>query len=287
MLWLLPLNILLFYLTKYPRRVLNQNSFYFTFNTHLKERALTKLAKKLIIKLLKPFLVRDKANNLSLICFCNTLVILAAIDLSSSMEGLIISISAACIFHFFVVTIPTERKKIATLKTLSPIMQRFMSNDDELYLLIGYQSKDVDLTTWHPNDLQRLKAKLIQRMKEVVGGNGKYMFQVFSEPRFKSLGSGVKFNEAWSLLVSIDREFFSYIKEVDLTNFPDLFISVELFFQQYSHLTSNSGGKHNPEDYYLPYLCHRQKLIAEYINSAANYTHGHEMRFMSYKGVQM
>jgi len=202
------------------------------------------------------------------------------------MESLIISLNAACIFHFFVVAIPAERQKIATLKTLSPIMQRFMSNDDVLYLLMGYQPKDVDLTTWHSNDRQRLKARLIQRMSELVGGHGKYMFEVWSEPRFRTLGSGVNFSEVWDLLINIDRDFFLYIKEVDLTHFPDLSITIEMFYQQYSNLTRNAGGKHNPEDYYLSYLSLRQKVIAEYVNSAANYTHGHESRFMSYQGVK-
>lgn len=284
MLWLVSLNIILFYLTKYPRRTLNQNSFFFTHNTHLTEGNLTKLGKRVVIKVLKPFLVRDKANNLSFICFCNSLAVLTIFDLSSTMESLVISLNAACIFHFFVVAIPNERNKVASLRKFSPIMQNFISREATLYLMLGYQPQEVDLTQWHKNEIERLKTKLISRMDTVVGGDRPYVLDDLNTASQTGIvNPDAKFSTIWQIILNFDRDFFARMNQVDLTLFPDFSTSIELFYQQYFYLTDLS--RQNLELFIGGYLIARQKVVAEYVNTAGNYSHGHENRFKSYEGI--
>ncbi|EJC6922926.1 hypothetical protein QQ213_003913 [Vibrio vulnificus] len=284
MLWLVPLNIILFYLTKYPRRTLNQNSFFFTHNTHLREGNLTKLVKHVVIKVLKPFLVRDKANNLSFICFCNSLAVLAIFDLSNTMESLVISVNAACIFHFFVVAIPNERHKIASLRKFSFIMQNFIGRDATLYWMLGYQPKEVDLTQWHKNEIERLKSKLISRMDTVIGGDRQYLLNDLNTASQVNVANpDAKFSTIWQIILKLDGDFFARMNQVDLTHFPDFSTSIELFYQQYFYLTDLCRQK--PEPVIGSYLIARQKVIAEYVNTAGNYAHGHENRFKSYEGI--
>ncbi|ANQ23209.1 hypothetical protein BA893_16180 [Vibrio natriegens] len=286
MLWFIPLNILLFFLMAYPRRTLNQNSFYITYNPHLKENVVTKFFKKVIIKVLKPFLVRDKANNLSFWCFCNSLLAITTLDLSTIWESLLISVNAACIFHYFVVSVPNERYKIATLRKLYPIMDRFMSNDDMLYLLLGYKPEEVELNDWHKNDLERLKFKIIQRLEEPVGGDRTCCLENWTNPPFTLFKPHAPFLQFWELLVQLDRDFFSLLKSIDLSQFPDLTIAIEQFHQQHALYRGEMFEDPKPERNYTGYLLHRQKIIAEYVNTAANYVHGQEKRFKNFKGVE-
>ncbi|KPL97776.1 hypothetical protein [Vibrio splendidus] len=290
MLWFVPLNILLFYLTKYPRRTLNQNTFHFTYNSSLKntsfeESEVTKLIKKIIIKTLKPFLVRDHSNNLSLYCFCNSLLALIVLDLSSVLESLFVSINAACIFHYIVIAIPNEKHKVASLRKLSLIIKPFKYNDDTLYSMLGYQSESVDLSNFHTNDLERLKTKLAKRMDELVGGSHTYSIYNWDKLNILRVKSDARFSQVWEYIIQYDGQFLTLVKDADLTLFPSLTIAIEHFYQQHNFLTTAEPSKTNPEVHYRGYLVARQNVIAEYINTAANYTHGHEQRFMNFKGV--
>jgi hypothetical protein len=200
------------------------------------------------------------------------------------MESLVISVNAACIFHFFVVAIPNERHKVASLRKFSPIMQNFIGRDDTLYLMLGYQPKDVDLTQWHKNEIERLKSKLISRMDTVVGGDRQYVLNdLNTASQFGMVNSDAKFSTIWQMSLKFDRDFFTRMNQVDLTHFPDFSTSIDLFYQQYFYLTDLSGQK--PELFIGSYLIARQKVIAEYVNTAGNYAHGHDNRFKSYDGI--
>ncbi|MEZ9145340.1 hypothetical protein AB4138_13095 [Vibrio sp. 10N.286.52.C3] len=206
-------------------------------------------------------------------------------DLSSVLESLFISVNAACIFHYLVLAVPNEKNKVASLRKLYPIMQRFKDNDDELYSMLGYQSRSVDLNDFHTNDLERLKAKLILRMDELVGGSRPHYIYTWGSLYISEVNSNARFSQVWDSIVQLDGNFFKLVKEADLTLFPSLTIAIEHFYQQHSFLTTAELSKTKPEVHYRGYLVARQNVIAEYINTAANYTHGHEHRFMNFKGM--
>ncbi|EOV1955796.1 hypothetical protein ACOEKA_002969 [Vibrio parahaemolyticus] len=200
------------------------------------------------------------------------------------MESLVISVNAACIFHFFVVAIPNERHKIASLRKFSFIMQNFIGRDATLYWMLGYQPKEVDLTQWHKNEIERLKSKLISRMDTVIGGDRQYLLNdLNTASQVNVVNPDAKFSTIWQIILKLDGDFFARMNQVDLTHFPDFSTSIELFYQQYFYLTDLCRQK--PEPVIGSYLIARQKVIAEYVNTAGNYAHGHENRFKSYEGI--
>lgn len=192
--------------------------------------------------------------------------------------------SAACIFHYFVIAIPNERQKVASLRKFAPIMRNLIERDDMLYLMLGYELEEVDLTRWHKNDIERLKSKLLARMDTVIGDHRQYVLNdLKTASKLGFVKPDAKFSTVWELMLSYDQDFFARMSQVDLVHFPDLSTSIELFYQQYFYLTDMN--KQSPELSISWYLIARQTVIAEYVNSAGNYAHGHENRFKSYRGI--
>ncbi|MBV7264104.1 hypothetical protein KCG43_19005 [Photobacterium sp. WH24] len=286
MIWILIVNALLYVVTKYPRLVLDQNNFFFVRNTHKKEFIILRWIKKFVIKFFKVFLVRDKSNNLTLICFCNAILILSIFEVSQLVESLLISIAAACIFHYFVVAIPEERKKIFTVRKFSHLMQDFMQRDDCIYLINRTHSKEFEINKLDEYERERFTHNFLSKMSFPVGGkDNQFVLNDIRNPiKTGFVNKNDKMSDIWNIILEYDKNFLLEMKSIDLSTFPDLSISIDIFQSQYVNVVK--FAKPNQWYWYFGYLNTRQNVIAEYVNTAGNYAHGHELRFRDYKGIK-
>ena len=280
MLTLVILNIVLYQLLWYPRRTLDMNSFYFSSYTHFKGSWLLKTLKYFVVLLLKPFLVNDKGNNISFMCFANSMSILLLFDVPSPLESLLLSINAASIFHYFVIIIPSEKLKLSAARDVATIVNNLAERDELFYKLLKYNPSLLGNSSCEKNKLESL---LLERMDTCLDLdlNSRTFIDLASPKTVSRLNDGVTLKQFWEHMIDLDRDFLARMFKEDLSLFPDLSLKLGDFYQRYSAFTGINEGRINSLAVY--YLIDRKHLIATFYNTAANYSCHPSQNFKNYK----
>ena len=282
MLFLIFLNVFLYYLVFYPRKTLQRDSFYFTSYKFFKGGVIKKNLTFLTVKIMKPFLVNDRANNISFLIFINSLLLLMFFDLIEPFKSIVLSVNAASIFHYFVIIIPTERKKLAVSRDICIIIGNLATRDELLYKLLG---NEPNLLSHDVNELSKLTTLLRERMGTKINcdvNSGSYLDLSYPEG-VQMLNPEGEFKVFWQEMVRLDKDFFRRIFNQDLSLFPELYLAINEFYTQYSIFINFKEDINSNTNSISFYLQARKRLIATFFNTAANYFPNGSTKYKNFK----
>ncbi|WP_182029429.1 hypothetical protein [Vibrio sp. B1FLJ16] len=228
---------------------------------------------------MKPFLVKDTSNNISLFCFINSLFLIFIFEPNKYVEGILLSINAACVFHYFVIILPSEKRKLVVSREIGIAIQNLKDRDGLLYSLLNYQPILVNNCEY---EVHRLLEKLKSAMNVPIECEPKkHMFFKPNDPFTPYfVNPGGDFNVLWEQMVEWDRQFLVRMFSLDLSFYPELAVTLNTFHQQYCYFIGADQKQLDKQA--VSYLTWRKHLIAVYTNSAGHYYYGWESRFKNY-----
>lgn len=238
-----------------------------------------------IIKCLQPFLVRDRLNNLALLMFILSVGFPTCFELNRVVESLMLSVAAACIFHFFIIIPTNERKKHAQSTAVRRLFFDLLLTDRMFLSYMGMDDFYTGVNDMSDSELLELDRQIDKKQGSPIGDIGEiedYSLMRFLEKSFclDDITPELTFKELSARIIESDYIVLGEIEKCDLSCFPELADTIENFSFKVKRIRS---PYFEGDATYSKYIYAKHLLLAEFTNTAGVYLkHYFDPRFRYY-----